>query len=104
MAIDIEKIKNQAKPKTEVDSKEFSFEKLYKKFQTIGTVTSKDKIFFVQNLQVMIRRGLPWDKSLKTLDDQTRNGRFQKIINDLAQDTEKGVSFIPCRFCTKNIL
>ena len=93
MAIDIEKIKNQATPKTEAGPKSFSFEKLYKKFQTIGTVTSKDKIFFVQNLQVMIRSGLPLDKSLKTLADQTRNGRFQKIINDLAQDTEKGISF-----------
>ena len=105
MAIDLEKIKKQrAKPvmaavkntalpalaEAKVD---FSFKKLYLKLQSIGTVSGKDKIFFVQNLQVMIRSGLPLDRSLKTLADQTRNKYFQKIIADLASQTEKGIAF-----------
>lgn len=59
----------------------------------IGSISSKEKQFFVQNLQVMVRSGLPLDKSLKTLAEQTKNQQFKKIITDLYQNTEKGISF-----------
>ena len=93
MVIDISKIKKEAEKPKEPDLKKFEVKTLLDKIKTIGTISSKDKIFFVQNLQVMIRSGLPLDRSLKTLAEQTSNMRFKKIISNLASDTEKGISF-----------
>jgi len=76
---------------TEQDN--FSFKKLWIRLQNIGSIPAKEKIFFVKNLQVMIRSGLALDKGLRTLAEQTTNKHFQKILKDLAQDTEKGLAF-----------
>ncbi|MFA6304681.1 MAG: type II secretion system F family protein [Patescibacteria group bacterium] len=69
------------------------FSKMINKLGSISTISAKDKIFFVQNLQVMIRSGLALDRSLKTLADQMENKRFKLIIAELAANTEKGISF-----------
>ncbi|MCX6785966.1 MAG: type II secretion system F family protein [Candidatus Komeilibacteria bacterium] len=69
------------------------FKALLARSEEISSISAKEKIFFVQNLQVMIRSGLALDRSLKTLAEQTKNKRFKKIITALAYDTEKGVSF-----------
>lgn len=92
MVLDLEKMKS----KQEADKASligFFFKNFFKKLQQVSSISSKEKIFFCQNLQVMIRSGLALDRSLKTLAEQTRNKRFKKIIDDLAQNTEKGVSF-----------
>src|SRR3989338_9473325 len=92
MVIDLEKIKkSQETVKSNVFGDWLKTIRANKFF--LSRITSKDKIFFVQNLQVMIRSGLPLDRSLKTLADQTRNKYFQKIIADLASQTEKGIAF-----------
>lgn len=92
MVIDLEKIK-----KAQETVKTDFFGNLFKIIKTknifFSGVSSKDKIFFAQNLQVMIKSGLALDRSLKTLAEQTRNKRFKNIIMDLAQGTEKGISF-----------
>jgi len=93
MVIDISKIKKEAEKPKEPDLKKFEVKTLLDKIKTIGTISSKDKIFFVQNLQVMIRSGLPLHRSLKTLPQQTTNMRFKKIISNFASYTEKGISF-----------
>lgn len=49
-----------------------------------------DKIFFTQNLQVMLKAGLTMVNALSTLADQTGNKRFRNILHDLRQDIEKG--------------
>ncbi len=64
-----------------------------KSLNNIASISSREKQFFVQNLQVMIKSGLALDKSLKTLAEQTKNKKFKNIIFDLYQNTEKGVSF-----------
>jgi len=56
-------------------------------------VSVKDKLFFTQNLQIMIKNGLPLDKSLKALSEQTVNKRLKIILADLALATQKGLAF-----------
>jgi len=63
------------------------------KMQTIGTVPLEEKMFFTQNLQVMLKSGISLSIALKTLGQQTKNLKFQKIINEIRQDVEKGISF-----------
>lgn len=71
----------------------FSIQKLWLQLKTAGSVPQKEKLFFVKNLQVMIKSGMALDKSLKALASQTRNKRFQMIIAELAESTEKGLAF-----------
>lgn len=89
MVIDIEKLKenNKSPEKTK------TFKRLYKRLKVLAFISEKDIIFFIQNLQVMIRSGLALDKSLKTLAQQTRNLRLRNILNDLAKSTEEGIAF-----------
>lgn len=90
MVVDIEKINKDSQQKV---SKQFSLKNLVQKLRFISSISQKDKIFFMQNLQVMIRSGLALDKSLKTLAEQTRNLRFKQVLNDLAKSTEMGIAF-----------
>ncbi|MFA4818939.1 MAG: type II secretion system F family protein [Patescibacteria group bacterium] len=61
----------------------------YGLFQKISVV---DKIFFAQNLQVMIRAGLPMAAALKTLIDQTENKLLKKILNDINDHVVRGIT------------
>lgn len=55
-------------------------------------VSNVDKIFFTQNLYIMIRTGFSLAQGLKTLVLQTENKRFKTIIDKLRSDVEKGVT------------
>ncbi len=92
MSIDLEKV-NQRQEVLAKDRAIPWLTKLLAKMNDFGTVSDKEKIFFTQNLQVMIRSGLPLDRSLKTLAEQINNKKFKKIIGDLAANTEKGIAF-----------
>lgn len=59
----------------------------------LQTISLTDKIFFVQNLRVMIKSGLSLSQALNTIGDQVTNSKFKKIINLISQDVEAGVSF-----------
>ncbi|MFA6512098.1 MAG: type II secretion system F family protein [Patescibacteria group bacterium] len=48
------------------------------------------KIFFTQNLEVMLRTGFSLSEALKTLALQVSNKTFKKIIGELQSDVEKG--------------
>lgn len=48
------------------------------------------KIFFVQQLRVMVKAGISLSVGLKTLADQTSSKSFKKILVDLQQIVEKG--------------
>lgn len=52
-----------------------------------------EKIFFIQNLQVMVRTGISLAAALRTLSDQSSNGRFRTVINAIQDKVEKGQSF-----------
>ncbi|MFH0819774.1 MAG: type II secretion system F family protein [bacterium] len=58
-----------------------------KKFKRIPV---KEKIFFVQHLEVMLKAGISLAEALKTLSLQTENKRFKEIIVDITQGVEKG--------------
>jgi len=75
------------------EKNKFSFQEFFKKVKNFGTIPLKERLFFVQNLRVMVTSGLPLANALKTLGAQTKNKRFKQIILDLHDSTEKGVSF-----------
>lgn len=59
------------------------------RFQRIKRV---QKMFFTQNLRVMIRTGFSLSLALRTLGLQTSNKRFKKILWQLEKDVEAGIN------------
>lgn len=53
-------------------------------------ISLSQKIFFVQQLGVMIKAGISLSVALKTLSKQTNSKSFGIILNDLQQGVEKG--------------
>ena len=58
-----------------------------------GGVPIVQKIFFLQNLQVMVRTGFSLGHALDTLAQQTEHKNFKKIIIELSHDVEAGTPF-----------
>jgi type IV pilus assembly protein PilC len=56
-------------------------------------ISITEKIFFTQNLSVMIKSGLALDESLESLSCQTKNNYFKEIIKQVKQKIEKGIAF-----------
>lgn len=52
----------------------------------------KEKLFFTQYLGIMLKSGISLAPALKTLAKQTPNKHFAKIIKEVADSVEKGVS------------
>src|SRR3990167_9446953 len=64
-----------------------------KKFHIPGLqskVKVAQKIFLAQQLQIMVRAGVPLTGALKTLQLQTTGTRLKQILNDVEQNIEKG--------------
>ena len=64
-----------------------------KKFHIPGLqskVKVAQKIFLAQQLQIMVRAGVPLTGALKTLQLQTTGQRLKQILNDVEQNIEKG--------------
>ena len=57
------------------------------KFQKINLA---QKIFFVQQLGIMVKTGISLAIALKTLAEQTTSKSFKKILTDIQQQVEKG--------------
>lgn len=51
------------------------------------------KVFFLQNLSVMIKTGIPLAEGLKTLGEQTKNRKLQNILLDVHEKIKNGRSF-----------
>ncbi|MCH7492533.1 type II secretion system F family protein [Patescibacteria group bacterium] len=71
-------------------SSKFSIKKILHDFGTIPVV---QKIFFTQNLSIMVKTGFSLAKALQTLALQTENKKFKEIIIDMQHDIESGISF-----------
>lgn len=56
-------------------------------------VSLKEKLMFTRNLGVMISSGLPLSRAIKNISAQTRNQRFQKILDDIFKDIQAGSNF-----------
>ncbi len=59
----------------------------------LQTVSLRDKIFFVQNLRIMIKGGLSLGQALNTIADQVSNSLFKRVVKDISLQVESGVSF-----------
>ncbi|RJR31034.1 type II secretion system F family protein [Candidatus Parcubacteria bacterium] len=53
-------------------------------------VPASQKIFFVQQLGVMIRTGISLSAALTTLNKQASSGKFKRILTDVKEEVEKG--------------
>lgn len=70
----------------EEQSKKNSFD-ILKQFSTIGL---DEKINFIDNLSVMLKAGISISRSLQILFKQTKNAKFQVILNDIYNQVEQG--------------
>ncbi len=66
---------------------------LYHWLEQIQNVPSVQKIFFTQNLGVMLRGGFSISRAMGTLALQTNHQYFKKVLLGLQSDLEGGVSF-----------
>lgn len=57
------------------------------------SISLKDKLMFTRNLSVMISSGLPISKAVKNISSQTKNKKFQKILDNIFEDIQSGTTF-----------
>lgn len=58
-----------------------------------GGVKSRDLVVFTRQLSTMISAGVPLNRSLATLQNQTENKYFNQIIGSVSKDIEGGMTF-----------
>lgn len=58
--------------------------------QGLRGVPLSEKLTFVENLELMLKSGIPVSRSIQILSKQTHNGRFAKILNTLEQQVQNG--------------
>ena len=80
------------KPSSESNIKSI-FAKIDELLLKISRVPLKERLFFVQNLGIMLKAGISLSTALKTLSQQTTNKYFIKILTDVSISVEKGSSF-----------
>lgn len=56
-------------------------------------VKSKDLVIFTRQLSTMISAGVPLNRSLATMQNQTENKYFNQVIGTVAKDIEGGMTF-----------
>ncbi|KKQ57563.1 MAG: Type II secretion system F domain protein [Parcubacteria group bacterium GW2011_GWA2_38_13] len=56
----------------------------------LSRISVKDKIFFVQQVGIMVQTGISLGIALKTLAEQTVNKKFKAILADLQATVERG--------------
>lgn len=69
----------------------------------LNRISAVQKIFFTQNLEVMVRTGFSLANALKTLSLQTPNKKFREIISDLQHEVESGQTFTNALSKHKNV-
>lgn len=70
----------------------FNLKKIWRKINTMGTVSAHDKIIVYKNLAAMLDAGLPLSRALAVMGKQTKNKRLKKILADVNSDVQKGSS------------
>ena len=55
-------------------------------------VKLKDLVVFTRQLSTMISAGVPLNRSLATLQNQTENKYFNKVISEVSKDIEGGMT------------
>jgi len=97
MPINLQQLNNSSKtktPTTKNDTKQKSIiAKINNFLLRFSRIPLKEKLFFIQHLNVMLKAGISLSVALKTLAKQTGNKRFIKILTEIAANVEKGTSF-----------
>lgn len=60
---------------------------------TLKRIPSTDKIFFVQNLAVLVKAGFSLANGLTTVAKQTKQKWFKEVIESVAQNVQSGQTF-----------
>ncbi len=89
-------IAEEQKEKKSIESidNEFTWQNKVKDFFiSLQGVKLKEKIFFLQNIRVMIRGGLSLGQALDIVSKQIENVYFKKILLDISSKVQAGVTF-----------
>ncbi|MFC1612938.1 type II secretion system F family protein [Patescibacteria group bacterium] len=78
--------------KNETEKTQSTMDKINAFLAKFHRVSATDKIFFTQNIGVMLKSGIPLSKALKTLSIQTENKKFSQILLDLHYKIDQGES------------
>lgn len=73
--------------------KKFNLKDWLNNLPLLSIVSLKEKLMFTRNLQVMVVSGVTLPRALKTLSLQTKNKKFQKTLEQVAEEIIKGKSF-----------
>jgi type IV pilus assembly protein PilC len=57
---------------------------------SIGWVSFIDKVLFARHLALMIRAGLPLRESVATIQEQSKNKKFKKVLDDVIKSIDNG--------------
>lgn len=55
-----------------------------------GGIKLREKIVFIQDLQIMLKAGIAAPRALKIIARQTKNKKFEKVVSDIAHQVESG--------------
>jgi len=58
-----------------------------------GKPKLEDIVIFTRQMATMINAGVPLVRSLSTMQDQTENPAFKKVITEISKDVESGMAF-----------
>jgi type IV pilus assembly protein PilC len=75
-----------------LDLKEKKAQNFLAFFQQFGSVPLKEKIAFIQNLDLLLRSGVAAPRAMRIIAKQTGNKKFRGIINTMAASVEAGKS------------
>lgn len=67
--------------------------KLMNYYYRLKKIPATDKIFFLQNLHIMTRAGVPLDKALAAIAEQTDNKKLALVIFSIREKISQGKSF-----------
>ena len=73
-----------------VEIKELKDNPLKTFFSGFSSVKLREKIVFIQDMQVMLKAGIPAPRALRIIAKQTKNRKFNKIVTDIAHQVESG--------------
>lgn len=86
------KQKNLILTSTHETAREGTFS-IKKMVENMGRIPIVEKIFFTQNLSIMVKTGFSLAQALKTIQMQTQNKKLQSVVGEVQRDVENGVTF-----------